>query len=143
VHQKLKVYISRKPFFEFLEPNTFSSLRFIYLKFLFLGKENIFSYLSILIYIFVYVNLIEAIFFRTNNFRILQPLLLGKLIQYFETQTPITTETAYMLGPGIILCSFSIMIIENFYTFESTHIGMQIRIATCSLMFRKVNNFDN
>ena len=73
-----------------------------------------------------------------NIFRILQPIFLGQLIQYFEKGNTTKTETAYMLGLGIVLCSVSIMITENSYTFESTHIGIQMRIACCSLMFRKV-----
>ena len=135
--QTIKVdQVLRKQSFEFLELNTFSSPWCYCWKLLFLGKEYNSLFCSILIMYLHFIN--RLLPWIINIFRILQPILLGQLIQYFEEENTLKTETAYMLGLGIVLCSVSFMITENIYTFESTHIGIQMRIACCSLMFRKV-----
>ncbi len=72
------------------------------------------------------------------TFRILQPILLGQLIQYFGDENPVATETAYMLGLALVLCLVSMMITDNIYNFESKLVGIQMRIACCSLMYKKV-----
>jgi len=71
-------------------------------------------------------------------YRILQPLLLSRLIRYFDSTSGMSATEAYLYATGVILCSASFAITEHAYSFEMRHLGMQMRVASCSLMFKKV-----
>ncbi|KAF5283716.1 hypothetical protein FQR65_LT13751 [Abscondita terminalis] len=70
--------------------------------------------------------------------RMVQPLLLGKLISYYTpNQTTITKAEAYGYAGGVIGCSLLSVLIVHPYQFGVLHIGMKIRVACCSLIYRK------
>jgi ATP-binding cassette subfamily C (CFTR/MRP) protein 4 len=73
--------------------------------------------------------------------RLTQPLFLGRLVRHFsaaESDTSITTEEAYIYAAGIVLCSALNVIVIHPYMMAIFHIGMKIRVACCSLIYRKV-----
>jgi ATP-binding cassette subfamily C (CFTR/MRP) protein 4 len=75
--------------------------------------------------------------------RISQPLFLGWLVRYFsgsnsELDSHITIEEAYIYAAGIILCSALNIFVIHPYMMAIFHMGMKIRVACCSLIYRKV-----
>jgi len=78
----------------------------------------------------------------TNNlliFRVAQPLFLGKLIRYFTNPASMSKDDAYLHAGGVILCSGLAIVTLHPYMLGIMHIGMQMRVAACSLIYRKVN----
>ncbi|KAF5283714.1 hypothetical protein FQR65_LT13749 [Abscondita terminalis] len=70
--------------------------------------------------------------------RMTQPLLLGKLISYYTpNESNITKAEAYGYAGGVIGCSLLSVLIVNPYQINVLHIGMKIRVACCSLIYRK------
>ena len=70
----------------------------------------------------------------TTNKRILQPLLLSRLIRYFDSTSGMSATEAYLYATGVILCSASYALTKDGYFFVTRHLGMQMRVAFCSLM---------
>nr|CAD7589683.1 unnamed protein product [Timema genevievae] len=70
--------------------------------------------------------------------RIAQPLLLGKVIEYFTPNSTMTIEEAYMYGAGMIVNVYLMVIMDHHYNLSAAAVGMRIRIACCSLIYRKV-----
>ncbi|KAK5646965.1 hypothetical protein RI129_005429 [Pyrocoelia pectoralis] len=70
--------------------------------------------------------------------RLLQPLFLGKLISYYSHDgPPMTRAEAYGYAGGIVGCSLLAVLIIHPYVLSVLHIGMQMRVACCSLIYRK------
>ncbi|KYN18669.1 hypothetical protein ALC57_09015 [Trachymyrmex cornetzi] len=68
--------------------------------------------------------------------RVLQPLLLGQMLLYFNT-TDVDKSYAYGYAVGVILCSALNVFVIHPYTIGMLHMGMKIRVACCSLIYRK------
>uniref|UniRef100_A0A182NN20 Uncharacterized protein n=1 Tax=Anopheles dirus TaxID=7168 RepID=A0A182NN20_9DIPT len=72
--------------------------------------------------------------------RILQPQCLGGLVSYFAPeQKDITKEQAYYYAAGIILCSLVPVAIFHHFILYIFQIGMKIRVACCSLLYKKAS----
>ncbi|XP_050579550.1 probable multidrug resistance-associated protein lethal(2)03659 isoform X2 [Bombus affinis] len=69
-------------------------------------------------------------------FRVMQPIFLGKLLRYY-TDTKMTKEDAYLYAGGVILCSGVLIFITHPYMLGILHMGMKLRIACCTLIYRK------
>ncbi|PNF14801.1 putative multidrug resistance-associated protein lethal(2)03659 [Cryptotermes secundus] len=72
--------------------------------------------------------------------RLSQPLLLGRLVRHFsaaESDASITIEEAYIYAAGVVLCSALNVIVIHPYMMAIFHMGMKIRVACCSLIYRK------
>lgn len=68
--------------------------------------------------------------------RTLQPLfLLGLIAFYANDEGNITT--AYLYAAGVILCSALNVIIMHPYMLGTMHTGMKVRVAMCSMIYRK------
>lgn len=81
------------------------------------------------------------IFSLLNTHRIGQPLCLGQLVHYFGSgDNTISTWEAYLYATGVVLGSALYTFTHHPYFFECQHIGMQIRVAACSLVYKKVKN---
>lgn len=74
----------------------------------------------------------------THFFRVAQPLFLGKLISYFTNSGSMSKDDAYLYATGVIMCSGLAIVILHPYMLGIMHIGMQMRVAACSLIYRKV-----
>ncbi|CAG9854876.1 unnamed protein product [Phyllotreta striolata] len=67
-----------------------------------------------------------------------QPLLLGKLIEFYNPdQTTISSLEGYLYSLCIVLSSFLYVLVCHWYHLSLQHLGMKIRIACCSLIYRK------
>ncbi|XP_050068097.1 ATP-binding cassette sub-family C member 4-like [Anopheles maculipalpis] len=70
--------------------------------------------------------------------RILQPQCLGGLVSYFAPgQQDIRKEEAYYYAIGIILCSLVPVAVFHHFILYIFQIGMKIRVACCSLLYKK------
>ncbi|KAB0797841.1 hypothetical protein PPYR_08834 [Photinus pyralis] len=70
--------------------------------------------------------------------RTLQPLLLGQLVDYYKPgQTSMTKTEAYGFAGGVVACSLLQVLITTPYMTALFHIGMKMRVACCSLLYRK------
>ncbi|KAK7882506.1 hypothetical protein WMY93_028680 [Mugilogobius chulae] len=86
------------------------------------------SYLLIGIYIFV-----EEII------RVIQPVLLGKLIEYFERHNTSTFDIseAYGYAAGISVFTLVGTLLHHMYFYHVQRAGMKIRVAICHVVYRK------
>ncbi|GLV41664.1 uncharacterized protein CBL_06893 [Carabus blaptoides fortunei] len=70
--------------------------------------------------------------------RMLQPLALGQLISYYRpNQTEISETDAYLYASGVIGCSLANVFVIHPYMMAILHMGMKMRVACCSLIYRK------
>ncbi|KAK9737636.1 ABC transporter transmembrane region [Popillia japonica] len=68
----------------------------------------------------------------------IQPIALGQLILYYTpNQTRITKDEAYMYAGAVVLCSLIYVFIIHPYMMGIVHLGMKLRVACCSLIYRK------
>ncbi|KAL6423801.1 hypothetical protein ACFW04_010336 [Cataglyphis niger] len=78
------------------------------------------------------------ILFMTTVLRVLQPYLLGLLIWHFDPRAISTQEEAYFYATGVIIIGIMTMLINHHSYVGLTEIGMRVRIASSSLMYRKI-----
>uniref|UniRef100_UPI003AAC75F7 ATP-binding cassette sub-family C member 4-like n=1 Tax=Centroberyx gerrardi TaxID=166262 RepID=UPI003AAC75F7 len=81
----------------------------------------------------VFIFLVEAI-------KVIQPLLLGKLIQYFENYDPEDMRSlygAYGYAAGISLSTLGLTVLQHLYYYYVQRTGMKIRVAMCHMIYRK------
>lgn len=72
------------------------------------------------------------------NIRLGTPMLLGGLLRYFKKNTVETYEMALLYAGGICLATAINVISLNQAIFGAFHIGAKIRVAACSVVYRKV-----
>lgn len=75
------------------------------------------------------------------NFRIAQPLCLGYLIRYFKYPYDYEERDGYLFAAAVVAASGFYTFTHHPFFFGTMHVGMQIRIACCSLVYRKVRRF--
>uniref|UniRef100_W4VRR2 Putative abc transporter c family member n=1 Tax=Corethrella appendiculata TaxID=1370023 RepID=W4VRR2_9DIPT len=68
--------------------------------------------------------------------KISQPLFLGKLIQYYSKNNG-NVNDAYLYAAAIVLCSALNVLFMHPYMLSNLHMGMKIRVAFCSMIYRK------
>lgn len=56
---------------------------------------------------------------------------------YVPKQTTMTLQEAYIYAGFIVLTAFLYVLINHSYLLSRQHLGMKIRIACCSLIYRK------
>jgi ABC-type multidrug transport system fused ATPase/permease subunit len=80
-----------------------------------------------------------GILHAVNDFgiRLTQPVLLGWLLGYFKPGSTTRKEDAYVFAGGIVLLTMLSMLAFNHFTVGAFHIGMRVRAACCSLIYRK------
>lgn len=68
----------------------------------------------------------------------LQPLCIGELMKfYIPNQTSMTKNTAYWYAAGIVVMAFAQALLGHACVFGLMHLGMKVRVACCSLIYRK------
>ena len=77
-------------------------------------------------------------FLHQEGTKVVQPLLLGGLIRYFTPNTTTSRTEAWMYAMGVAFCAIVLAISHHPYFFAVQRIGMRMRIACCSLMYKKV-----
>ena len=73
--------------------------------------------------------------------RLIQPHMLGGLLDYFRADTKVTKNQAYFYASIIVICNGFYAMFMNQYLINSFHAGFQVRTAFCSLIYRKVMHF--
>ncbi|XP_043284648.1 probable multidrug resistance-associated protein lethal(2)03659 [Venturia canescens] len=68
--------------------------------------------------------------------RVLQPLFLGNLLQFYSGENPSSSD-AYLYAGGIVLCSATVIFFRHPFMMAAIHMGMKVRVACCSLIYRK------
>ena len=58
--------------------------------------------------------------------------------RYFDAEPLITSQQAYLYAMGISLCTVGLVMLHHPYFFSITRLGMQLRIASSALIYRKV-----
>ncbi|XP_015109904.1 multidrug resistance-associated protein 4 [Diachasma alloeum] len=76
--------------------------------------------------------------FLCTSLRVLQPYVLGLLISHFARFSPITTTEAYMYASGVIIMAILIALIDHHVNMGQLEMGMRLRIAASSLVYRKI-----
>ncbi|XP_039444244.1 probable multidrug resistance-associated protein lethal(2)03659 [Culex pipiens pallens] len=98
------------------------------------------SFLRVIVAIYGWTILANGFMYTTiDSFsRIVQPLCLGGLVSYFAPgQTTISKTEAYYYAGGIVACSFVPVAVFHHFILYIFQIGMKIRVACCSLLYKK------
>lgn len=72
--------------------------------------------------------------------RVVQPLYLGTMLRYFTPGSTITKDEAYISAAAVVACSAIPALMIHPIGMGVSHIGMKLRVACCSLIYRKVCN---
>lgn len=65
-------------------------------------------------------------------------MFLARLLRYFTPGSNISKQEAYIYAAGIIVATAVNIFVLNPFWMCLMHIGMKIRVACCSLIYRKV-----
>uniref|UniRef100_A0A8C2DMC4 Cystic fibrosis transmembrane conductance regulator n=1 Tax=Cyprinus carpio TaxID=7962 RepID=A0A8C2DMC4_CYPCA len=72
--------------------------------------------------------------------KVIQPVFLGKLIQYFERYDPDNMAAlyeAYGYAAGVSLSTLGLALLHHLYFYHVQRAGMKIRIAMCHMIYKK------
>jgi ATP-binding cassette subfamily C (CFTR/MRP) protein 4 len=72
------------------------------------------------------------------EYRIIQTLLMGKVINYFTPGSAVMKNEARIYGGAMIATIFIRLAFDHHYNHLSFKVGMRARVACCSLVYRKV-----
>ncbi|MEQ2286507.1 Multidrug resistance-associated protein 4, partial [Ameca splendens] len=78
--------------------------------------------------------------FVEEAIKVVQPVFLGEVIQYFETYDPNdTTAFNKTLGyaAGLSICTIGLAVIHHLYFYHVQRAGMKIRVAMCHMIYKK------
>uniref|UniRef100_A0AAQ6AGQ7 Multidrug resistance-associated protein 4 n=1 Tax=Amphiprion ocellaris TaxID=80972 RepID=A0AAQ6AGQ7_AMPOC len=78
--------------------------------------------------------------FTLEIIKVVQPVLLGKMIEYFETYDPDNMTALYQTlgyGAGLSVCAIGLVLIHHLYFFHVQRAGMKIRVAMCHMIYKK------
>lgn len=74
-------------------------------------------------------------------FRLSQPLLISRFLKYYEPgRNGMTKDEAYTYACLIVVFALMNVMCVHGYYFCVAHLGMKLRVATSSLMYRKALN---
>ena len=60
----------------------------------------------------------------------------GWMMEYFSEGSDMSEMEAYGYASGVVLCSAAYTLFHHPYTFSLQHIGMKMRVAASSLLYR-------
>ncbi|KAG0716161.1 Cystic fibrosis transmembrane conductance regulator [Chionoecetes opilio] len=84
---------------------------------------------------FAAVGLLAA--FEECVLRIVQPLLLGGLVRYFDSRHVASPGTGMAYASGIVLIAVVHIFVYHPFNFLTRHITLNVKTASCTLIFRK------
>jgi hypothetical protein len=70
----------------------------------------------------------------------MQPLLINQLIIYFKQDSTMSRMEALVFGMLTCLAVFGFIIMHHPYGYKFSRYGMQMRVAVCGLIYRKVTS---
>lgn len=69
-----------------------------------------------------------------------QPIMLGLLLDYFQPNSTTTKEQAFWYAGGVIALNGMVVLLNSQFLMNAYRCGMKIRVACCTLIYRKVLN---
>ncbi|KAF7283323.1 ATP-binding cassette sub-family C member 4-like [Rhynchophorus ferrugineus] len=80
------------------------------------------------------------IFIQSVVVRLLIPIVLAEYIKFYENpkESFLHKEWGWILGGGVVGLSFMKVILEHYCNLGVQRIGMRVRVAACSLIYRKL-----
>ncbi|KAM7110970.1 ATP-binding cassette sub-family C member 4 isoform 7-T12 [Molossus nigricans] len=78
--------------------------------------------------------------------RAIQPLFLGKIINYFENYDPtdsVALQEAYIYATVLTTCTLVLAILHHLYFYHVQCAGMRLRVAMCHMIYRKALRLSN
>uniref|UniRef100_A0A674EL55 Multidrug resistance-associated protein 4 n=1 Tax=Salmo trutta TaxID=8032 RepID=A0A674EL55_SALTR len=78
--------------------------------------------------------------FSFTVIKVIQPVFLGKLIQYFEKYDPDDMDALYEAfgyAAGISLSTVALTVLQIHYYYHVLRTGMKIRVAVCHMIYKK------
>ncbi|KAB0343825.1 hypothetical protein FD754_020751, partial [Muntiacus muntjak] len=80
--------------------------------------------------------------FLEEGTRVVQPILLGKMISYVENYDPndsAALHEAYAYTAGLSACVLLWAVLHHLYFYHIQRVGMRLRVAVCHMIYRKVS----
>lgn len=71
--------------------------------------------------------------------KMIAPIMLGLLLDYFKTDTATTKSDAFTYAGVLVILNAVSAILINQIIMDAFHYGMRVRAACCSLIYRKVS----
>lgn len=68
-----------------------------------------------------------------------QAVFLGLLVSYFEPSSSVTEFEAYLFAMGWSISYILVIIFDNIAFHKSFYLGLRMRVACTSLIYRKVS----
>ncbi|XP_057709527.1 ATP-binding cassette sub-family C member 4-like isoform X2 [Corythoichthys intestinalis] len=87
--------------------------------------------------------LIGIYIFLQEVIKVIQPLLLGKLIEYFEGPGTTAVYMAYSYAAGLCIATAWMAFLHHIYFYQAQRAGMKIRVAMCHMIYRKALSLNN
>ncbi|KAM6893505.1 ATP-binding cassette sub-family C member 4-like [Xenentodon cancila] len=89
--------------------------------------------------------LIDQIYLPIENegwevIKVLQPLLLGQIIQYFENYDPDDQRSLYMVygyAAAMSVSTFGVTMLQHLFYYNVQRTGMKVRVAMCHMIYKK------
>uniref|UniRef100_A0A7M4FK98 Multidrug resistance-associated protein 4 n=1 Tax=Crocodylus porosus TaxID=8502 RepID=A0A7M4FK98_CROPO len=81
-----------------------------------------------------------------ETLKIIQPIFLGKIINYFENFDPLDTVAlnfAYGYAAALSVCTLILAIMHHLYFYHVQRAGMKLRVAMCHMIYRKALRLSN
>ncbi|XP_075419651.1 ATP-binding cassette sub-family C member 4 [Tenrec ecaudatus] len=78
--------------------------------------------------------------------KVIQPIFLGKIIDYFEYYDPTDSaalHTAYMYATLLTVCTLILAILHHLYFYHVQCAGMRLRVAMCHMIYQKALHLSN
>ncbi|XP_020936935.1 multidrug resistance-associated protein 4-like isoform X3 [Sus scrofa] len=85
-------------------------------------------------------------FFFQEGTRIVQPVLLGKIISYLEYYDPSDSAAfheALAYAAGLSVCVLTWAFLHHLYFYHIQRVGMRLRLAVCHMIYRKALRLSN
>uniref|UniRef100_A0A0U9HSH2 Putative ABCC protein n=1 Tax=Chrysomela populi TaxID=154003 RepID=A0A0U9HSH2_CHRPP len=80
-----------------------------------------------------------CLFLQCAVIKMLQPIVLALYIQFYDTSSEeLSSTTGWLFGSGVVLLAFLNVTITHFTSLGCQRVGMRVRIACCSLIYRKL-----
>ena len=76
-----------------------------------------------------------------EGLRIAQALFLGMIVTYFEAGSTLPWQHAYIYAACWSGCYILVLLLDNLAFHKSCYYGLKMRVASTSLIYRKVCNF--
>ncbi|XP_043928932.1 ATP-binding cassette sub-family C member 4 isoform X2 [Protopterus annectens] len=93
-----------------------------------------------------YYTLLGLMTFTEEAVKVVQPLFLGKIINYFENYNPNNYDAlkeVWGYVAGVSLCTFILAIFHHLFFYHVQRAGMKLRVAICHMIYRKALRLDN